>query len=201
MRGLDVAAKSGLVLLLIAALLRPDLGNMEDKAAGLRAIGYPLVSFTLPVVWFLSGGRFRFPWVADLLITLTCFTDVLGNRFDLYDSVVWFDDWMHFMNTGLLTAAVLLLTLPVWASLGALVERSLAFGATAAVGWELPEYFPFLNLSPERRNAYADTLGDLALGTLGALTAAAVVHARRRRTALVELAPLPAPEPLPADTR
>ena len=35
------------------------------------------------------------PWLPDLLITITCFTDILGNRMDLYDTVVWFDDWMH----------------------------------------------------------------------------------------------------------
>jgi hypothetical protein len=181
-RGLDLGAKAGLVVLLVAALLRPDLGNMEDKAAGLRAVGYPLVAFTLPAIWMAGRGRFAFPWLADLLITATCFTDILGNRLDLYDSVVWFDDWMHFMNTGLLTAAVLLVTLPDTAPLSALVERALAFGATAAVAWEIAEYFAFLNLSPERVNAYDDTLGDLGLGILGAVLAALLVHSHRRRT-------------------
>jgi hypothetical protein len=38
--------------------------------------------------------------VPDLLITLTCFTDIMGNRMDLYDTVVWFDDWMHFSTPG-----------------------------------------------------------------------------------------------------
>jgi hypothetical protein len=181
-RSLDAGAKAGLVFLLVSALLRPDLGHLEDKAAGLRAVGYPLVAFTLPAIWMACRGRFAFPWLADLLITITCFTDLLGNRLDLYDTVVWFDDWMHFMNTSLLTAAVLLLTLPAGAPLSALVERSLAFGASAAVAWEIAEYFAFLSLSPERSNAYADTLGDLGLGLLGALVAAVLVHARRRDT-------------------
>ena len=179
-RGLDVGAKAGLVMLLVAALVRPDLGHMEDKGAGLRAIGYPLVAFALPAFWALKRVPTPFPWGADLLVTLTCFTDVLGNRLDLYDTVVWFDDLMHFMNTGLLTAAVLLLTLPAGASLGALVERSLAFGASAALFWEIAEFYAFLSISPERVTAYADTLGDLALGTLGALVAALVVHGSRR---------------------
>ena len=42
---------------------------------------------------------------------MTCFSDFLGNRLNLYDTVVWFDDFMHFANTGLLTAAFLLLTM------------------------------------------------------------------------------------------
>jgi hypothetical protein len=58
---------------------------------------------------------------------------ILGNRMDLYDTVVWFDDWMHLMNTGLLAAAFILLTLPRQVGLGRVLERALAFGATAAI--------------------------------------------------------------------
>ena len=109
----NVFAKGALVLLLLLALLYPDQGNLRDKAAGMRAVGYPLISFTLPVLWWtLWRERMSFPWLSDLLITITCFTDILGNRMDLYDTVVWFDDLMHFMNTGLLAAAFILLTLP-----------------------------------------------------------------------------------------
>ena len=106
------------------ALLYPDQGNLRDKAAGMRAVGYPLISLTVPLLWWaLWRDRISFPWLPDLLITITCFTDILGNRMNLYDTVVWFDDWMHFMNTGLLTAAVLLLTMHRTAGLGALLER------------------------------------------------------------------------------
>jgi hypothetical protein len=96
-----------LVLLLALALVYPELGNMREKAAGLRAVAYPMLAFTVPAVWYVSWrDRASFPWLADLLVTITCFTDVLGNRMDVYDSVVWFDDWMHFMNTGLVAGAV-----------------------------------------------------------------------------------------------
>jgi hypothetical protein len=190
-RGLDVTAKAALVLLLVSALVHPDLGNMRDKAAGLRAVSYPLLSFTVPALWFLFWReRAPFPWVADLLVTLTCFTDTLGNRMDLYDTLVWFDDWMHFANTGLLTAAVIMLTLPATAPLAAILERALAFGVTAAVGWEIAEYLAFLSRSTELPHAYADTLGDLGLGTMGALTAAVTVHALRQRGRLSQERPL-----------
>jgi hypothetical protein len=136
----------------------------------------------VPVLWWvLWKERFAFPWLADLLVTLTCFTDVLGNRMDLYDSVVWFDDWMHFMNTGLLVTAVLLLTMDRTASRSRLLERGLAFGATAAISWELAEYGAFLSTSTEKRFAYEDTLGDLFLGLLGAVVAALAVHGVRWR--------------------
>jgi hypothetical protein len=182
LRAADIGGKAGLLLLLLLAMLQPESGHMEDKAAGLRAVGYPLMSFALPVLWWASWKeRSAFPWLADLLVTATCFTDVLGNRMDLYDTVVWFDDWMHFVNTGLLAAALLLLTMDRRASRARMVERALAFGATAAIAWELAEYAAFISSSSEKRFAYADTLGDLFLGTLGAVVAALAVHAALRR--------------------
>ena len=84
----NVFAKGALVLLLLLALLYPDQGNLRDKAAGMRAVGYPLISFTLPLLWWtLWRERMSFPWLSDLLITITCFSDILGNRMDLYDTV------------------------------------------------------------------------------------------------------------------
>jgi len=192
----NVVAKGALLLLLVLALLYPDQAHMRDKAAGLRAVGYPLVSFTVPLLWWtLWRDRMSFPWLPDLLITITCFTDILGNRLDLYDTVVWFDDWMHFMNNGLLAAAILLLTLPASSTLGRTVERALAFGATAAIAWEVGEYFAFISRSTERTFAYADTLGDLTLGTLGAVVAALVVHRLWCHGYLNDRAPLAAAGP------
>lgn len=187
----NVLSKAALLLLLVLAMLYPESGNMRDKAAGLRAVVYPMLSFALPVVWWLQWrDRVSFPWLSDLLVTLTCFTDILGNRMDLYDTVVWFDDWMHFMNNGLLAAAVLLLTMDRSASLGRLMERSLAFGATAAIAWEIGEYFAFISRSTEREFAYADTLGDLGLGTLGAVVAAGVIHHLWSRAGLATVEPV-----------
>jgi hypothetical protein len=91
---------------------------------------------------------------------------------------------MHFVNTGLLAAAIILLTLP------RVIERALAFGATAATVWEIGEFFAFISGSTEREYAYADTLGDLALGTLGAAIAAWVVHRMWRHGRLRDSAPL-----------
>ncbi|KAA1419754.1 hypothetical protein FE697_017745 [Mumia zhuanghuii] len=189
-RRLDIAGKALLVLMLGTALAFPELGNLEGKGAVARAVAYPALAFTVPVVWHVWWReRASFPWLADLLITITCFTDILGNRIDLYDTVVWFDDWMHFMNTGLLAAAVILLTLPRSAGLGATLERALAFGATAAIGWELAEYFAFISESTERRSAYTDTLGDLTLGLLGCVVAALAIHTAWRRGKLRTTAP------------
>lgn len=192
LRAANISAKAALVLLLVLAMLYPEASNLREKGAEVRAVGYPLVSFIVPMLWWAFWkDRATYPWLADFLITLTCFTDVLGNRMDFYDSIEWFDDWMHLMNNALLVSAVLLLTLPRSASLGRTLERALAFGATAAIAWEVAEYYSFISRSTERRFAYADTLSDLSLGTLGSVAAALVVHRlwQQRRLAAVE--PMP----------
>ncbi|HYF74260.1 MAG TPA: hypothetical protein VD864_15630 [Nocardioides sp.] len=191
-RTLDVLAKAGLVILLWVAITNPEVGHLRGKGAGIRAVGYPTMAFVIPAAWWIFWrDRVSFPWVADLLVTLTCFTDTLGNRMDLYDTIRWFDDGMHLVNTGLIAAAALLLTLPRSASLGATIERALAIGVTAALAWEIGEYYAFLSTSSERIDAYADTLGDLGLGTLGVLVAALVVHRLRRGGRLRDEDPMP----------
>lgn len=186
----NVAAKAMLVLLLLLVVIDPDGSNLRNKAAEARAIGYPLASFIVPVIWLLAWKeRASFPWVPDLLVTLTCFTDILGNRMDLYDSIVWFDDLMHFVNTGLIAATVILLSLHHSASRTRVVERSLAVGATAAILWELAEFYAFISGGTERAFAYEDTLGDLALGVLGSVVAALLIHTLWHRGQLRESAP------------
>lgn len=189
-RAADVTAKLMLVWLLVGALIDPDTANLRDKAAEARAVGYPLLAFTVPAIWLLWWKeRASFPWLADLMVTITCFSDVLGNRMDLYDTVVWFDDWMHFMNTGLLAGAVILLTLHRSTPPLRTVERALAVGATSAIVWELAEYVAFIRGGTERQFAYTDTLGDLALGTLGSVVAALVISGLWRGGRLLETAP------------
>ena len=174
---IDIAAKVGLIVLLVVAVAYPDLGNIRGKAAGLRAVAYPLGAAVVPVIWWFRWRGRPFPWVGDALVTLPWFTDTLGNRLNLFDTVTWFDDGMHFMNWGLLTAGVLVLTLPATTRPKAVVERALAFGVTSAMGWELAEYVAFIRTSPERDTAYTDTLGDMSMGSLGSLLAAVVVIA------------------------
>jgi len=174
---LDIAAKAVLVVLLALALVNPAAVNLDGKAAEARAIGYPLLAFALPALWYFTSWRERaFPWVADLFVTIPCFSDTLGNRMDLYDRIVWFDDLVHFVNTGLIAAAFIMVTMQRSATLAELIERGLAVGVTAALLWEIAEYFAFLSKHTERNGAYADTLADMALGTTGTLAAVLIVH-------------------------
>jgi hypothetical protein len=156
---------------------------MAGKAPVARAVTYPLWSFAIPVAWAVLGRNRAFPVVPDALVTLTCFTDILGNRLELYDRVVWFDDGMHFLNVALLCGALLLLTTDDTTPPVCVLERAVAFGTTAALTWELYEYVGFVTRSAELTSAYADTLGDLALGWGGAVVAGLALAARHHRGA------------------
>jgi len=176
-RAIDLAAKVGLVILIGIAIVYPDLGNVRGKASGVRDIAYPLGALVVPAVWWFRWRSRPYPWLGDALVTLPWFTDTLGNRLNLFDTIDSFDDWMHFVNWALLTAGVLILTLRQAASLRETIERALAFGVTAALGWEIAEYFAFIRHSPELKTAYTDTLGDLSLGSLGSILSGVIVYA------------------------
>ncbi len=177
-RLLDVGAKLVLLSLLALVAIDPEWGNLEGKAPVARAVIYPMFAFVVPAMWGIWWRKKRpYPWAADLLVTLACFSDILGNRLDLYDAVTWFDDWMHFMDTGVVSAAIVILTLDHTAGRRAVVERAIAAGVTASLAWELFEYVSFVTRSVELSWAYADTLGDLTLGWAGSVVAALLVHA------------------------
>lgn len=171
---LDVAIKLAMVALLAFGAFS-GLQQFEGKAFGGRLIFYPLAVLVLPVAWRVFAARRSFPYLADALITLPFLIDVVGNAGDLYDTVEWWDDANHLVNWALLSGGAGLLIergrLQVWALAGLV----LGFGATSAIVWELMEYVTFIRNSPEFTTAYADTLGDLALGTLGSLVAAVLV--------------------------
>lgn len=178
---------TGKVLLVLAAVripVDPAWANLEGKAPVARAIMYPLWAMAVPVLWATRRRQCCFPWLADLLFTLACFADILGNRLDLYDSIVWFDDWMHLMNTVLVSAAFVIVTVKKSATLREITEVAVSFGLSASLGWELFEYATFLTRSTEWTSAYSDTVGDLTLGWLGSVLAAlAVTIAWRQRGA------------------
>lgn len=178
--GLDVLAKVMLLLLVILVLIDPTWGNLEGKAPVGRAVIYPLWALVVPAYWWLRRRGGPFPWLPDLLFTLTSFSDVLGNRLDLYDTVFWFDDFMHFACTGLISAGMVLLTERPHERLRDTATRAIAFGLTASMVWEIWEYVSFVTHSDELGTAYGDTLGDLSHGWLGAVVAAFVVDRIRR---------------------
>ena len=172
---IDIGLKLALIGLLLMAVLFPHLPQFEGKAMGGRALAYPLSVLLVPAVWFVWFRRYPYPIAIDILIVLPFLIDTAGNALDLYDTIEWWDDANHLVNWAILTAgaAVALSYLP----LGRLNRFALGvgFGAVTAIGWELAEYITFIRNSPELATAYTDTLGDLLLGTIGAILGSAVV--------------------------
>lgn len=165
----------------------PGIDRFADKAFGARLVVYPLLMLVAPVIWWLAVRRrdpvVTPPYGAFALIMVPFLVDVTGNSLDLYDSVVWWDDFNHYVNWLFLVFGIGLLITdsvqPDWA----VVVLATGLGAILAIGWELGEWYTFIRQGTEINTAYEDTLGDLCLGTLGALCAGALLLWRRRRTA------------------
>ena len=174
---LDIAVKAALIGLLLFAVARPDLPQFSGKAMGGRALTYPIAALIVPVGWWLASRRRRreYPYALDILLVLPFLIDTAGNAANLYDTIDWWDDFNHFLNWGILTAAFgqFLVRLPV----GRVATAALAigFGGVTAILWEFAEYFTFIRSNPDEfRSAYTDTLGDLALGLSGSVAAALI---------------------------
>jgi hypothetical protein len=83
------------------------------------------------------------------------------------------------VNWGLHTAGIgLLLRYGGWGFQTRIVI-AFAWAVTTAVLWEFAEYATFVQNSPEAAAAYADTLGDLALGMVGGLVTATLIARMR----------------------
>jgi hypothetical protein len=156
----------------------PGIDRFADKAFGARLIAYPLMMLATPAIWWLARGRRtreRPPYLAFALIMLPFLVDVTGNSLDLYDTVLWWDDFNHFANWLLLCTGLGLVIVPHLRPPWVLVGLVTGLGCVLALGWELGEWYTFIRHGTELDTAYEDTLGDMALGTLGALVAGFVV--------------------------
>ena len=157
----------------------PGIERFADKAFGARLLAYPALMLAVPALWWLVVKRRRPaavpPYGAFALVMLGFLVDTTGNSLDLYDSIVWWDDLNHFVNWFFLLSGIGLVIAgsvqPLWAR----VVVVAGLGCLLALGWELGEWYTFIRHGTELDTAYEDTLGDLTLGTSGALLAALLV--------------------------
>ena len=173
---------------LAVATFATSLPQFEGKAFGSRLVFYPILMLLTPVVWTIvqrvKGSRSPVPWNGVALIMLPFLIDVTGNTLDLYDRAWWWDDLNHFANWLLLALGIGLMLRRApqvrgWPS--ALIVAG--FGAILAILWELGEWYSFIRHGTELATAYEDTLGDEALGLLGAIVAAVALLLLDRRAA------------------
>ncbi len=171
---------------LLLATFATGLPQFEGKAFGSRLVAYPVLMLLTPGVWWLvgrrRGTREELPWAGFTFIALPFLIDVTGNSLDLYDSVTWWDDANHLVNWLLLCLGIgLLLERAVLRPPWVLALAVTGIGAVLAILWELAEWYTFIRHGTELATAYTDTLGDEALGTLGALLAGLLLAGRARR--------------------
>jgi hypothetical protein len=158
---------------LVLATFATGLPQFSGKGFGARLVAYPLLMLVVPALWALQQRLRRttapLPWTGFVLIMAPFLVDVTGNTLNLYDTVAWWDDANHLVNWFLLCAGIGVLLLPAGISprwtIGWLVT---GLGALLAIGWELGEWYTFIRHGTELATAYEDTLGDEALGTVGA---------------------------------
>ena len=169
----NLALKVVLIALLVVGAFS-GLQQFEGKGYSWRLATYPIAALVVPVAWTILRRRPAYPYATDLLLTLPFLVDTAGNALDLYDTIVWWDDANHFVNWTLLSGAVGALAwrnrIGRWQTMAFVV----GFGAVAAILWEIGEYFAFIRDSSELDTAYADTLGDMALGLTGSVLAGLV---------------------------
>lgn len=189
-------ARAVFVLILLAtvgqlavAVAFPDLEQFAGKAFVSRLIAYPIMMLLVPAVWWIKNrDRDRAaPWTAFAWIALPFLIDVSGNTVDFYDRIDWWDDANHLVNWFFLCLGSGLLVVralpgPRWA----VWLLASGLGAALAIGWEVGEYYAFIRNGTELATAYTDTLGDLALGTLGGTIAGVVVARRAGRAAALD---------------
>jgi hypothetical protein len=165
---------------LAVATFVPGIPQFEGKAFGARLLFYPMLMLVVPAGCWMGRLRQRgsepLPWRACAFVMAPFFVDVTGNTFDLYDNVTWWDDANHFVNWLLLCCGLGLLIArtdvrPRWL----LAFAVTGLGAVLAIAWELGEWYTFIRHGTELDTAYRDTLGDEALGTLGAFVGALLV--------------------------
>jgi hypothetical protein len=165
--------KALLVALLLLPLLLPGLEQYDGKGMSWRILVYPLAGVVIPVLWYATGRRPPYPYLADSLLVLPAIADVIWNTLDAYDRVWWWDDVNHLVNSMVFAAVI-----GLWAGrypLGSVVRFSLALGLGMAlqVLWEIGEYAVFVANAATIENAYDDTIGDLTLDLFGSLLGAA----------------------------
>ncbi len=159
--------------------LRVALGVL---LAALLVLGDPTAALIVAVFLALSFAQLlrndRRPAVFDVLFAMAALAGALGYVFDLFGEVVPYDELTHAFTTFSVSLAFYFLfyggAVPERRAV-ALATSVFTLGVTVGAYWEIFEWF-FVG-----HYTMADTIGDLLVDSAGALAAALVALALRRR--------------------
>ncbi|KAB1867576.1 hypothetical protein [Microbacterium algeriense] len=167
--GADAIRVIGVLSVLVAAIWS------TPTDAGILALATP--ALMLPRALGMRGG-------ADLAVGVTVLVAAASNVFDLYRSVPGWDLVVHFVCTGAIAATgylVLARLRIVPAQDSPEFRRRIPvvlctiLGLAVSAVWEMIEWAGRTFVTDEIFVTYEDTIGDMALGGLGALAAGVLV--------------------------
>jgi len=120
----------------------------------------------------------------DILFCVTVLVAAWSNVLDVYESVTWWDLVVHFVCNGVMAAMAYLLLARLAVVPPPIAERTrpatpivlvTAFGLALSAVWEMAEWTGKTFVAPDIFVTYQDSIGDMAVGGLGALVAGFVV--------------------------
>ena len=177
---------------MIDNFLRPPRGLLEHLADALRLFGAAGVLFAALFLGWTDVGILAFTlpglllarfigmvaW-ADIVVSVVLLVAAWSNVFDVYTTVRGWDNVVHFCCAGVLSVVCHLL-LAQWRIVPALSARwdrssvaavvlTTAFGLALGALWEMVEWVGLTYVTPDIFVTYEDTVGDMAIGGLGAL--------------------------------
>lgn len=163
-----------IIYFLFEALLLPDDPRFAGKAIlerNLVIVGG--LSLIFPAIYFLNKRRLEYPFLADFLFLSIFAFDMMGNSFNLYDTVWYFDLISHFHRTGAFTAVALLIILSRQKvnaiKLSGLEVLLLAVGIATIihVGLEAQEYYTDVFFGTHNVRGVFDIVNDIVVGFIG----------------------------------
>ncbi len=172
---LNISAKTTLITLFAIASIF-DIPILAGKGIPLRAPLYIGIILLIPFIAKLKKLE-PYPHLADFFLAIPLLLDLGGNFLGLFDSFRFYDDIIHAVNWFFIVLAIHLLNAKNYTSKMQGFIFDVGAGTLLIVLWELGEWAVSadgLSIATNLKLSYADTIGDLAMSTLGGVLAALV---------------------------
>lgn len=163
------------LLVCFAIVFVYDFEHLQGKGMEFMAPFFLAVLFVFPLLKYIKKWDF-YPHWADVFITIPFLLDTLGNLFGLFDTVRFFDDWLHAVNWIFVILAVQSFRYKLSGGRVLGLNRfddfvyGVSVGAFLIVFWEVAEWVVSVDgfgyVSGLHLN-YSDTITDLAMSTAG----------------------------------